>query len=107
MTARTWLTDNKYDDVIKLMDRVEKIWKANGVTTRRNWWEALAGDRNGQPRVVQGLEFPVLAAAQEHEGMPVTANAIRRNPREVPPSKDFRGQWYRRATGKKGKARAK
>jgi len=95
MTARKWLTDNGYDDILKLIGRVETLWKAKGVSTRRNWWEVLAGDRNGQSRVVEGFEFPVLAAAQEHEEKVITKNAVRRRAGEKPPEKDFRGQWHK------------
>jgi hypothetical protein len=100
MTARKWLADNGYNDILKLIDRVEALWKAKGVTTRRNWWEVLAGDRHGQPRTVEGFQFPVLAAAQEHENKPPTKNAVRRRASEKPPEKDFRGQWHRTASAK-------
>jgi hypothetical protein len=106
MTAREWLQEHGYDDVVRLIEQVEAIWVESGVTTRRNWWEVLAGDRNGKPRLVSGFRFPVLATAQEHEGKVVTANAIRRNPGETAPAKDFRGQWHRKARGKKRVARA-
>jgi hypothetical protein len=93
MNARQWLKENGYDDILQLIQQVVAEWARKGVTTRRNWWEVLAGDHKGGPRYVEGIEFPVLAAAQEHEGKAITENAIRRSPKEAPPPKDYRGQW--------------
>lgn len=58
MTARQWLLENGYPDVVELIDQVTKEWKARGVRTRRNWWETLAGGKDGRPRVVRGVMTP-------------------------------------------------
>lgn len=92
MTTRSWLVENGYQDVVRLIDKVEDGWKANGVATRRNWWDILSGGRDGQARTVSGITFPVLATAQAHEGKPVTRNACRRSTSETPPEKDYRGR---------------
>lgn len=92
MSARGWLQENGYGDVVVLIERVEKGWKIGGVSTRRNWWGILAGGTDGRPRKVSGITFPVLVSAQIHEGTPVTNNAIKRKPGEVPPQKDYRGR---------------
>lgn len=92
MTARVWLQENGYDDVVALIEKVEKGWKVSGASTRRNWWGILAGGSDGRPRAVSDIMFPVLASAQIHEGKPVTNNAIKRKPGEVPPQKDYRGR---------------
>lgn len=84
MTAREWLLNNGYSDVVDLIDEVIAQCKAKGVRTRRNWWETLAGGRDGRPRMVYGIAFPVLVVAQKHQGRPVTPNAIQRNGEEVP-----------------------
>ena len=86
MRAKQWLLRNKYEDVAALIDEVMDEWKAKGKNTRRNWWEILAGDAKGNPRVVAGRIFPVLRAAQLRQGMPVTPGAICRDPKEVAPS---------------------
>lgn len=95
MTARKWLADNGYADVVALIELVERRWRAEGVSTRRNWWEVLSGGQDGQRRTVSGVEFPVLAVAQVHEGKPITPNAIKRDGNETPPSKDYRGRSVR------------
>jgi hypothetical protein len=84
MTAREWLEHHGYPDVVELIDAVMARWAQSGLRTRRNWWEVLAGDRNGRTKVIAGIQFPVLAVAQRHEGVPVTTNAIRRGARELP-----------------------
>lgn len=97
MTARDWLLENGYPDVVELIDDATEQWKAKGAKTRRNWWQVLAGGRDGKPRVIAGITFPVLAAAQMHEGLPVTPNAERRNPEEQPPDKSAHGLSLTRA----------
>jgi hypothetical protein len=95
VTARKWLAENGYADVVELIEEVEQRWKAEGVSTRRNWWDILSGGHDGQRRAVSGIEFPVLAVAQIHEGKPVTAGALRRGRNETPPNKEYRGRSAR------------
>ena len=83
--ARQWLVENEYQDVAALIDDVTRQWKVEGKQTRRNWWEILAGDAKGNPRVVAGRRFPVLRAAQLRMGVPVTSGALCRNPQEEAP----------------------
>lgn len=84
-SMRHWLRTNGYVDVANMIDEVMAEWSAAGVTTRRNWWDVLAGDDKGAPRKVAGREFPVLAAAQRRQKRPVTANAIQRSKSEPLP----------------------
>ncbi len=84
--ARQWLVENDYQDVAALIDDVTRQWKVEGKQTRRNWWEILAGDAKGNPRVVAGRRFPVLRAAQLRMGVPVTSGALCRNPQEEVPT---------------------
>ena len=52
------------------IDRLMEGWASRGVTTRRNWWDVLAGHKDGRPKVVQGIEFPVIPDARKRQGMP-------------------------------------
>jgi hypothetical protein len=83
ITIRAWLKQHGYQDVLAIIDDAMKTWRAEGIKTRRNWWEILAGDQNGNPRTINGREFPVLKAAQLRQGVPVTPNAICRNDYEL------------------------
>ena len=86
MLARQWLRQNGYEDVANLIDEVIDEWKSQDKNTRRNWWDVLAGDVKGKPRVVAGRKFPVLRAAQLRQGVNVTENALCINPmEEIPP----------------------
>lgn len=84
-TVRHWLRANGYDDVADMIDAVMGEWQKAGKTTRRNWWDVLAGDADGRPCKVAGREFPVLAAAQRRQKRPVTKNAIQRSRNESTP----------------------
>lgn len=68
--ARTWLRENGQGDVADTIDRLMEKWKARGVTTRRNWWDVLAGDKHGNPKVVDGVTFPVFPDARRRQGYP-------------------------------------
>jgi hypothetical protein len=91
--ARIWLRQNGYDDVAAKIDRIIDRWQKEGKATRRNWWDILAGGRDGRPRSVAGVEFPVLRAAQKRKGLPVTPNAVSRNRKEKVPSVRISGRW--------------
>jgi hypothetical protein len=82
--ARVWLRANGYDDIANQIDAVMLRWKAEGKRTRRNWWEILAGDKNGNARVAGGIEFPVLRAARIRQNLPEVPNALCRDPNETP-----------------------
>ena len=93
LRARQWLRENQYTDVADRIDGVVSEWKSQGNHTRRNWWEILAGNAKGRPRVVAGREFIVLRAAQLRQGVPITKNAICRNPNEEIPSIQITRRW--------------
>ncbi len=93
MTAREWLRENGYEDFAALIDDVMAEWKARGSHERRDWWDVLAGDRNGPPRVVAGRTFPVLWAAQKRQRRKVTPDALKRNRYEKPPAVRRTGRW--------------
>jgi hypothetical protein len=92
-TARQWLRENGHEDICALIDRAMAHWAKQGITTRRNWWDILSGDKNGQSRIVAGREFPVLAAAQQRQGKAVTSNAIPAKRGEVAPGQRESSRW--------------
>ncbi len=93
MDARTWLRDNDYHDIADMIDEVIAEWVAAGKKTRRNWWDILAGGKNGQPRTVGSRQFPVLAAAQRRQGKKVTKNALTQNRKECAPARVEQARW--------------
>jgi len=97
MLAKEWLLQNNYKAIVKLIDEVVAEWKAQGKATRRNWWEILAGDTNGNPRIVAGRTFPVLRTAQLRQGVPVSPAALCRNPNEEAPPIRVTARWSQRS----------
>lgn len=96
---KPWLEANGYGEILAMIEEIETAWKKAGKRTRRNWWQILAGDKYGKPRVAAGRTFPILAAAQVRQGLPVTENAIR-SPDEVPPPSVWRtGRWHQDENG--------
>lgn len=93
VTAREWLRQNGYDDVADLIDSIMQEWKEEGKGTRRDWWEVLAGKKNGEPAVIYGRTFPVLRAAQIRQQRPITSNAIWRNDSEEAPPVRRQKRW--------------
>jgi hypothetical protein len=103
MTARDWFKANGYADVADLIDTVMAEIDASGSKQRRNWWDTLAGGKDGEPMSVYGHEFPVLRVAQIRQGKAVTPNAICRNPREQPPDVIATKRWSRKGLPSKAK----
>ena len=95
------LRQNGYDDVAALIDKVMADLASKGSKERRNWWDVLAGGKDGKPIIVAGREFPVLRVAQVRQGKPVTPNAICRNPNEQPPDVVRTGRWPKKPRQKK------
>src|SRR4051812_24371974 len=93
---RSWLRENNYEDVAKLIDDALEQWEKDGVQTRRNWWDILCGGVGGVPKNFGGRVFPVLRAAQIRQGKAVTKNAICRNPKEKPPGTWKTGRWAKK-----------
>ena len=101
MTCRDWLRANNYEDIVDLIDRAMASMVARGSKQRRNWWEVLAGGKNGKPAKYESIEFPVLRAAQIHQGVPITPNALCRNTAEEPPAPRVTGRWPRKKRRKR------
>lgn len=97
--ARVWLREFGYPDIADAIDRIMADWRARGVATRRNWWDVLAGTREGRPISVSGTTFPVLVAARERKGYGPVDNAVRRSNSEIVPGPILQARWieHRRA----------
>lgn len=93
LTIRQWLRQNGYKDVSDMIDEIMAEWKKQGKKTRRNWWEVLAGGKNGEPRTISGRRFPVLRAAQVRQSKPITQNSIHINNNENPCSIKKTNRW--------------
>lgn len=74
--ARSWLRANGHDHVADQIDELMARWRKRGVKTRRNWWDVLAGDFAGEAKAVDGVTFPVLAAARRRKGWPSSRSEI-------------------------------
>ena len=93
ISVRKWLIANNYQDIAISIETVMDGWSKKGTHTRRSWWDVLAGGKNGRPRTIEGIAFPVLRAAQLRKGVPVTENAVCRNINEVFPAIRDNGRW--------------
>ena len=91
--ARKWLRQYGYADVADMIDEIMGKWQKEGKRTRRNWWDILAGGKDGKPRTVEGKHFPVLRTAQIRQGKTVTANAIARGDDEPAQSIWTSARW--------------
>jgi hypothetical protein len=105
MTIRKWL-EADYGDILALINSVEEEWRRNGSGQRRNWWDVLAGNEDGSPLVIAGVEFPILRAARVRKGWEATSESICRNEHEVAPGFRF-GRWRTRRLPKKVQRAAK
>lgn len=94
-TAYTWLMNNGYEDIAKVIDEIITEWKLNGKKTRRNWWEKLSGDKKGNPKRVGEREIPILRAAQIRQGVTISKNAICRNENERIPEIRKNNRWVK------------
>jgi hypothetical protein len=81
-TLRFWLLENSYEDVAQLIEEIMLHWKDTNNKQRRNWWDILAGGKNGKSRNIAGKQIPVLRIAQIRKGVRITDNAICRNENE-------------------------
>lgn len=95
VTVRMWLVANGYELVDEMIGEVMAAWAAEAKGTRRNWWLVLAGGKNGSPRTIGGICFPVLRTAQIRQGLEVTPNAVCLSLEEVPPPITPQERWKR------------
>jgi len=92
-TIRVWLRENNYEDIADMIDGLLDEWNSQGKKTRRNWWEVLAGGKDGRPRTICGRVFPVLKAARQRQGLPDVINSICRNNNELIPGTRNTNRW--------------
>ena len=93
LSARQWLRSNGYNKIAEMIDEIMAEWKAQGKETRRNWWEVLAGDAQGNPRKIAGRTFPIIAAIRKRQLLPKAQSAQRNAPRETAPKIEQSGRW--------------
>jgi hypothetical protein len=92
-TAREWLARNGYLDEVKKIDRIVEKWKTDGVKTRRNWWQVLAGGVSGKPKVIQGIKFSVIKSIRERMGLSPVNHAIYNSKSESAPQIEKQIRW--------------
>ena len=92
-SIRQWLIENKYEDVAQQIDEILVEWKKKGKGTRRNWWDVLAGGKNGNPKRIEGRIFPMLKAARIRKNLKPVKHAICRNKNEKVPRKLEPSRW--------------
>jgi DNA adenine methylase len=93
-SARQWLLDSGYEDISETIDKIIMEWHRKGVSTRRDWWDVLAGTPKGSPRVVEGVKFPVLAAARARKGWSPVDTAICRKREQPIPAVVKQARWH-------------
>ena len=93
MTVREWLRASGYEDIADMIDEVVAERQRDGSKERRNWWDVLAGGKDGNPHVIAGRTFPVLISAQKRQGVPITENAIQRSRNETVPNIKPMARW--------------
>lgn len=74
--VKAWLKENGHGKVLALIEKAEKSIAKAKSGTQRSWWWVLAGTPSGGSRVVNGVVFPVLAAARVRAGMKPAKTAI-------------------------------
>lgn len=84
-SVRQWLIENDYNDIAELIDEITAEWDRQGKKTRRNWWEALSGGKQGKPSVIEGRQFPILRAARLRQGLPDIKGSLCRHKNEPVP----------------------
>lgn len=93
MDARKWLRANGYEEIADLIDEIMAEWRLAGKKTRRNWWDVLAGGKDGKPSIRAGKIIPVLRAAQIRQGRKVTPNSYCLNEDEEIPQVRLNNRW--------------
>jgi hypothetical protein len=76
ITARQWLIERGFHSEAGKIAEIEKEWRDAGKRTRRNWYEILAGDISGNPRVVAGRTFVVIAEIRARQKLECSAVAV-------------------------------
>lgn len=90
---KEWLLENQYEDVIRKIRRVEERWRKQRKRTRRNWWDVLAGHKDGSPCVIEGVRFPILRAARARKDWDSARRELSRKNSEVPLPVQPQARW--------------
>lgn len=93
ISVRVWLVQNGYDDIAAKIQKLIVRWKKQGKTTRRNWWDTLAGTEKGEPIEVDGITFPILCCARVRKGWSEIPSCIRRRSGEQALPVKKGGRW--------------
>ena len=93
ITARQWAIENGFPAVAQTISDIEKEWHERGKHTRRNWWEVLAGNKRGNPRVIAGREFPVIAEIRARQKLKPTQSAVSTGCGKRVPKPLAQGRW--------------
>lgn len=94
-TIKEWLAEHNYPEVLRKIEKVERGWARKGTKTRRDWADVLAGNLDGSPKTIEGVEFPVLCAARRRKGWQPTDGCISKAPNEVMPPITAQARWAR------------
>lgn len=106
--TQRWLQVNGYEWVAELIAGILADWKVRKVKTRRNWWLAIAGTEKGRPATVNGVAFPIIAAARVRQGFLPVEGALRNSPEESAPPILPEARWLgHQKVPKQRKARKK
>lgn len=95
ITARVWLRSNGYVDVAEIIDNFIEYNKSIKSGERRNYWDLLAGRKDGECNKRNGFIFPILESvrsSRKPEYLP-SKNAIKRNKYEKIPLPVKQGRW--------------
>jgi hypothetical protein len=92
-TTKIWLEQHGYTDVLNKIEKLERGWIKKGTKTRRSWPEVLAGNKDGSPKIIEGVKFPVLCAARTRKNWAQTKTCISKNPLETMPQVTKQSRW--------------
>ena len=95
--VRQWLVQNGYSDIATKINKLMARWERIGKRTRRNWWDVLAGTKQGKPIKVESCLFPILRAARDRKGWEPTPNCLCRNNDEIALPIVPQSRWSNRA----------
>jgi hypothetical protein len=98
VTARAWLRQNGYNDVADILDAYLEHLKAIGSGERRNYWELLAGNENGERATRHKFVFPILESVRKARRPHYKPSkfAIKRNKHEKVPAPVVQERWKNR-----------
>jgi DNA adenine methylase len=97
-SAREWLLASGYEDINQSIERIMLEWQRNGVRTRRDWWDVLAGTLKGTPCVINRVTIPILCAARVRKGWPPVGGSLCRGMDQPIPPLTKQARWSKHKT---------